>query len=436
MRKKLLAVAIAGLAATPVMAQSSNVTISGRINSTFEQIKATGATLGGANDFVSRNRITENSSEIRVSGREQLDKDLTAWFTIGTGLDIAFDTNFSRGLIGSRNSGVGLESKQWGSIMFGKWDVHYEAGYVPALGHIDFGYIDQGLATFPVLVFGAGQPGVGFQGGRLNNVVRYVSPQWNVGGGHLQVIGAYARNDETVYNDSGVAASNGNRKPRQWQFAPHYHNGPFSIFYSYYTDKEGAVGNVAANPAALLGTVVGGTPTALATGGIVSGLRDMRGDRLGTSWKFDNGLKIGLVYDRFKSEIYNGTLGAGGTFAADLKRTTWSIPISYVTGPHKLNFVYARASNLKGSRSSSNAAVTPYDASDTGASYFTVGYRYALSKRTSVYADWAKISNKSRAGYDFFAYAGINSPTGVASLPANSIGADPQTFQVGIYHLF
>ncbi|MFZ5510073.1 MAG: porin [Pseudomonadota bacterium] len=443
MRKKLLAVAIAGLAATPVLAQTSNVTISGRINSTFERIKATGATSGTgytATDFVSRNRITENSSEIRVSGREQLDKDLTAWFTIGTGLDIAFDTGFSRGLIGSRNSGVGLESKQLGSIMLGKWDVHYEAGYVPALGHIDFGYIDQGLATFASLVFGAGQPGVGNQGGRLNNVVRYVTPQWNVGGGHLQVIAAYARNDETVYNENGTAAPNGSRKPYQFQLAPHYHVGPFSFFYSYYQDKEGMTSTTAAvnGAGALLGGTGPGGPTA-ATVGLANGLRDMRGDRLGVSWKFDNGLKVGVVYDRFKSEIYNGVLTSGGAFSADLKRDTWAIPVSYVTGPHKLNFVYARASNLKGSRS---GLATDYDGSDTGASYFTLGYRYALSKRTSLYADWAKISNKSRAGYDFFAYAGASTPQngissgGPANLPGNSIGADPQTFQVGIYHLF
>lgn len=436
MKIKLIAVAVAGALVAPMAFAQSNVTISGRLNATFESIKATGATLGGANNFTSRNRIVDNSSEIRFSGREDLGSGLNAWFTIGAGVDPSGGSNtdiYSRGLFGSRNSGVGLDSKQWGSIMFGKWDVHYEAGYVPALGHIDFGYIDQGLASFASLVFGAGQAGVQGQGGRLNNVVRYVTPQWNLGGGHFQTIVAYARNDESTYNNTGVAASNGGNKPSQWQIAPHYHHGPFSLFYSYYRDNDGATGAVAANPGALLGTVnAAGAPVALGVG-IASALRDIRGDRLGTSWKFDNGLKVGLVWDRYRNNIDNGTLAAGaGTFSANLKRTVWALPISYQTGPHKINFVYARASDLSGSRSSSNAAVTAYSGSGTGASYWTIGYRYALSKRTSVYTDYARISNQKRAGYDFFAYAGING----SALPANSIGADPQTWQVGIYHTF
>lgn len=433
MNKKLLAAAVAGALAAPgvAFAQASSVTISGRLNATFENIKATGATLGSANDFTARNRLTDNASEIRFAGRENLGGGLNAWFTIGTGLEISFAgiaDPFGRGLFASRNSGAGLDSEDWGSIMLGKWDVHYDAGYVPSLGHTDFGYIDQGQATFSSLVIGTGQVGVGFQGGRLSNTVRYVSPTWN----GFQLIAAYARNDEDTYADNGVAATNGGNKPRQRQFAPHYRNGPFGAFYSYFSDKNSAAGATAANPGALLGTVTAGTPTALGVG-IASGLRDIRGDRAGASWNFPMGLKVGLVYDRIRSDIYGGVLsGAVGSFSSSLERNAWSLPISYVTGPHKFNFVYARADSLTGSRGSSNAAITGYDASDTGAGYFTLGYRYALSKRSSVYADYAKISNKGRAGYDFFAYAGINN----GILPAASIGADLQTIQLGIYHTF
>jgi predicted porin len=441
---KLIAVAVAGAVAPTLVLAQNSVTISGRLNSTFESIKATGSTLGSVNDFVSRNRMTENSSEVRFSGREDLGGGLNAWFTIGTGLEPTFAGSsdaYGRGLIGSRNSGVGLDNKAWGSIMFGKWDVHYEAGFVPPLGNIDFNYIEQGLATFNSLIYGGGQVGVGNQGGRLNNVLRYVGPQWNVGSGRLQIIGVYARNDENTYNNNGVAAITGSDRPRQWQFAPQYQNGPFSVFYSYFLDKGSATATTAgANGAgALLGSVTSGTPTA-ATVGLNSGLRDLRGDRLGTSWTFDHGLKVGVIYDRFKSEIYNGVLSTSGSFSANLKRDVWSIPASYVTGQHKVSFAYGRANDLQGTRS---GLATGYDASETGASFITLGYRYSLSKRTSLYTDWAKISNKRRAGYDFFAYAGAAAAStnnvsagGPANLPGNSIGADPQTVQLGIYHVF
>lgn len=429
MKMKIVAVAVAATLVAPLAVAQSNVTVSGRLNFAFENIKATGATLGSANDISARNRIVDNSSELRFSGREDLGGGLNAWFTIGAGVDISGANPadpFARGLLASRNSGIGLDNKTWGSIMMGKWDVHYEAGAVPPVGNVDFAYIDAGLATFGNLGLGAGQQGVGLAGGRLNNVVRYVSPTMS----GFSAILAYARNVEETANAKGVADPSGNRKPYQFQFAPQYMNGPVTAFYSYYVDKESNAGATAANVGALLGSVVAGTPTISATG-IASGLRDIRGDRLGASWKFENGLKVGLLYDRQKSKIYNALLGTGGAFEADLTRTAWSIPVSYVTGPHKLSATYARANDLTGSRS---GLATGYDSADTGASYFSLGYRYAFSKRTSAFVDYAKINNKSRAGYDFFAYAGA-SPTGSA-LPAASIGADPQTVQAGLYHTF
>lgn len=428
MKMKIIAVAVASALVAPLAVAQSNVTVSGRLNFAFENIKATGATLGSANDFSARNRVVDNSSELRFSGREDLGGGLNAWFTIGAGVDIsgAAAEPFARGLLASRNSGIGLDNKAWGSIMMGKWDVHYEAGAVPPVGNVDFAYIDQGLASFANILLGAGQQGVGLAGGRLNNTVRYVSPTMS----GFSAILAYARNVEETANANGVAAPNGDRKPYQFQFAPQYMNGPVTAFYSYYIDKESNAGATAANVGALLGSVVAGTPTISATG-IASGLRDIRGDRVGASWRFENGLKIGLLYDRQKSKIYNAVLGTGGAFEADLTRTAWSIPVSYVTGPHKIAATYARANDLTGSRS---GLATGYDSADTGASYFSLGYRYGLSKRTSVFVDYAKISNKSRAGYDFFAYAGVQG-TGSA-LPAASIGADPQTVQAGLFHTF
>lgn len=431
MKMKIVAVAVAATLVAPLAVAQSNVTVSGRLNFAFENIKATGATLGSANDISARNRIVDNSSELRFSGREDLGGGLNAWFTIGAGVDISGANPadpFARGLLASRNSGIGLDNKAWGSIMMGKWDVHYEAGAVPPVGNVDFAYIDAGLATFGNLGLGAGQQGVGLAGGRLNNVVRYVSPTMS----GFSAILAYARNVEETATGNGVAAVSGDRKPYQFQFAPQYMNGPVTAFYSYYIDKESNAGATAANPGALLGSVVAGTPTAgAAATGIANGLRDIRGDRVGASWNFGNGLKIGLLYDRTKSKIYNAVLVGGTGFEADLKRTAWSIPVSYVTGPHKISGTYARANDLTGSRS---GLATGYDSSDTGASYVSLGYRYAFSKRTSAFVDYAKISNKSRAGYDFFAYAGA-SPTGSA-LPAASIGADPQTVQAGLFHTF
>ena len=46
MKMKLIAVAVAGALAAPVAFAQSSVTVSGRLNFAFENIKAAGATLG------------------------------------------------------------------------------------------------------------------------------------------------------------------------------------------------------------------------------------------------------------------------------------------------------------------------------------------------------------------------------------------------------
>ena len=61
MQKKIIALAIAGLASTAAFAQT-NVTIYGVADATFDSVKATGSSDGSAADFKNRNRVTSNSS--------------------------------------------------------------------------------------------------------------------------------------------------------------------------------------------------------------------------------------------------------------------------------------------------------------------------------------------------------------------------------------
>lgn len=62
---------------------------------------------------------------------------------------------------------------------------------------------------------------------------------------------------------------------------------------------------------------------------------------------------------------------------------------------------------------------------NTGAVQYTMGYEQPLSKRTSVYAYYSKIKNRSNAAYDF----AINE-LGVTA------GASPQTIALGLRHSF
>jgi predicted porin len=61
---------------------------------------------------------------------------------------------------------------------------------------------------------------------------------------------------------------------------------------------------------------------------------------------------------------------------------------------------------------------------------FSFAYSYTLSKRTNVYAAYAKISNNNLALF------GINSAGSSATPPAGAFGADPKAFTLGMRHAF
>lgn len=144
MQGKLIALAIAGLSGT-AFAQSS-VTISGQLRVGLESVSAGGATVAGAN-MTSRTRVTDNGSNIRFAGEENLGNGLFAWWqvesAIGTSDNVgttgaagsgATTTSTTTGAlttgvtgIGTRNTAVGIKGS-WGNLFMGKWDAHYNSG--------------------------------------------------------------------------------------------------------------------------------------------------------------------------------------------------------------------------------------------------------------------------------------------------------------------
>lgn len=226
----------------------------------------------------------------------------------------------------------------------------------------------------------------------------FVTPNWN---GFDATMNFSTQSENTA---PGLLA-----KDRALAFTPKYSNGPWHAFYSYFKNSDnGATTAVAGN--------------------------HLTGNRLGASYTFPMGLKIGLVWDKNKAEKSDGSAGlaalgiaaTGQNVAAHSRRerTAWALPIQYVTGAHRFNFAYARATNL-----TTNVGTV----GDSGAKLFVLGYEYSLSKRTSVAALYSAISNGANAAYDFREGAASIAGTSGAGLAA---GSDPRTYQVGLRHVF
>jgi predicted porin len=449
MHKKLLAVAVAGALAAPAVAMAqSAVTISGALNLWYESAGATGATNSatGTNPstFVvkTRDRVSDgNGSNIRFTATEDLGGGIAGFGQVESAVLCNAQTrNDDLGNPGqattspqtacgwaTRNSGVGLRGAAWGEVLLGIWDTHYTESYA-----VDNQLIKGGSHTSSLAVLnsfgtvgwatGAGSLGGISIGNRLSNVIRYQSPSW--AGFNFRL--SMARPTDGNVPTTGTVADG--KKNRAFNFVPNYSNGPIYASWSWFKDKD-AIGTGAATFVA--GTAQNG-PT-VAGGAGTAAVYTITSSRPEFAYTFPFGLKLGVILDWSKVEVA-ANAGAG----TELKKTTFSLPVSWTSGPHAVFATYAMASKLKGSINGtglSGISVTPAGStssqsmdSHTGAKFFSLGYQFDISKRTNVHVAYAQIKNDSLAGYDFF-----SNTVGMAN---GNFGADPRIISLGVRHAF
>jgi predicted porin len=311
------------------------------------------------------------------------------------------------------NSHVGLESKSWGKVFFGRQDLHY----FNTSGNIS-GKNSLRADSISLLAFaGAGTTAIA-GATRTQNVVFYNTPNWS---GFTGIV-AYSSNPTTTDGDmvAGAGTLNDNRKGRAWNLNPNYAAANWQVGYSYWNSKPD--GGTTAFPTAAVIAATGAAGTAAA-----SGTANQIGNRLYGDYTFGFGLKIGFAADwsKLKTDNQIGTFPAGvpsnGTVS---KRTAWSIPVQYsFMGKHQITGHYTKAK--------SDTALDNIGINNTGANMWALGYSYDLSKRTSVGLTYARINNSSGAMYNLFTSAGLGLGQG-GILP----GEDPRMFGSTIRHAF
>lgn len=397
MNKKLLAVAVAGALAAPglAMAQASSVTISGIFKVGVESLSYSG-TPSNSRINTSQMRVVDNSSRILFNVTEGLGSGLDAVAQ----LDVRFAPDQASGApasnpIGSGNTWVGLKSNTWGRLTLGRHDLHY--GSVPDDTAAKAGALEAAaISLFDYVQVVGGRGAAAVNGpiattSRTQNVVRYDMP--NMSGFDATV--AWSANPLANTDSDMSLAGAGQRKGDGWNIAPKYTNGPFQVGYSYWRAKQD-------NPGAAS--------------------LDQRGDSLYGYYKFGD-FKIGLGWNksRLDTAISVGAVGAGTKVS---ERTAWSLPMSYVWGPHNIVGHYTRAGNLS---SSIAGAIT----NQTGANMFAIAYVYDLSKRTTVGLTYSKINNDQNANYNHFTSAALGSND------ANPVGGEsPRMLQATVRHAF
>ncbi|MGH8709884.1 MAG: porin [Burkholderiales bacterium] len=425
-------VMLAGSLIIPALAQADNefVTIYGKMHADFENVSATGAT-NPANNIPSQNRVSSNSSYIGFKGSEDLGLGLKAIYQIEQGVNVDRGPSSTSGNgFANRNSNVGLSSKTLGTAFYGNWDTPYKV-VVRALDpfysvsifsayRAIFGTPGGNVNSSPTgSATSGGTSAAGF-GRRENNSIQYWTPNYK--GFSARV--AYEANE----GRSAISATNANTvNPYLWSAAATYESGPYYLSVGYERHRDFLV-NSLANTTPVVFPLGLGTPTRSQDTGVKVGAAystDITG--LGTS-------RIVAGYERLE---YNATGADIGTNVSRFTKNNYFVAVSHKTGGNIFRASYAQASD--GGCTFTNG--TACNSAGLGAKAFNLGYGYALSKRTEVYAAFVRIINDSRAAYNFGANALGTTITGSQTTgftPGTGIGAgaDPTGYGIGIIHVF
>lgn len=393
MKKKLLALAVAGAFVTPVaMADSGNVTIYGQMNAsvvfgdTDDQKAGTAPLQSGTTST----RISSDQSRIGFKGTEDLGGGTSAIWQVEQGINVDAGTWGSA----SRNTFVGLAGESWGDIKLGHMDSPYKSS-------------TRGLDVFPdTIADNRSVMGIVSVGGnaatvasstatldaRNNNSLTYTSPDLS----GFKVSAQYAAVAE------GVTTAP-NNKGSNYSLSLGYNAGPITAAAAMVQMKNGN-GNTSA-------TNAGAFPV---TAGLVTVDDKVRGLRFGGGYKMD-AVTVNAVFERIEGDI---TTATGRT--DNIRTNTFYVGGKFaLSGSDAVKVAYTRRGDVgEGANKAAQSKI----------SQMSLGYDHAMSKRTSVYALYTRLANddKSKQG---IMNASNDTVTGLQ-------GANPSAFALGVKHSF
>ncbi|MFV5213151.1 porin [Azonexus caeni] len=343
MQKKIIALAVAGLASTAAFAQS-NVQIYGVVDVGYTRYSSSDTSA-----LKSRNALDsglQSGSRIGFRGTEDLGNGLKASFVLEYGIGV--DTG--AGLTGPARQSFLALSNSYGTVAAGRQ-------YTPQYGLVSkldpFGAGTTGDVTYGRGVYGMGAAAVPTTI-RLNNLVAYVSPNFS----GFNVIAGYTADGLGDEDNTAKGAKSADAKI--WAINPNYSNGPLFVGLNYHQVKIDA-----------------------------AGYKDRVWD-LGASYDFGV-VKLAGVYGQIKNDNV-GVVLLGAPGGDNSKAKQWMVGATVPVGA---------AGNVLVSYSR-NKIDSDFAAADGAkASKWALGYTHSLSKRTNLYAVYSKISTNTEAEGSF-----------------------------------
>ena len=301
-----------------------------------------------------------SASRLGFKGTEDLGSGLSALFLLESGFSVDNGQQDVAGSLFNRQAYVGLSSKTTGTLTLGRQYTPWYNTLSKVADPFAAGYSGSAKNLFP-------------SNTRTSNTVLYTSPSYNGFDGDV----AYTFGENAASNRIGrkIGASVG------------YSNGPLNARLAY---------NNTSNDTATVETASGRNWLAAAN-------YDFAVAKAYVAYGVNKGLSS-AIRNNGNADSFSYVEAAPSTDS-----TTALIGATVPMGP-------------AGTVMASYIHVNDKNAANADANQFALGYSYALSKRTSTYASYAKISNKNNAGYT----VGNNS----------NVGTGDKAFSVGVRHSF
>jgi predicted porin len=305
-------------------------------------------------------RLSNYRSVLGVRGSEDLGGGVQLLFQVeGT---LAPDTG--AGAIAARDTRLGLQGR-WGTVFGGNWTLPY------------------------------------------NGASAGLDPFYPTTAGYMSIMGNGSA--ATANNVSDTTSFDRRQQNSLHYWSPAWHGLSLRIAHGFNEEAPASGARPSLDSAALI-VERGGLYAALAQERHHDyqgpGLED-RGTKLAVAWQFGP-TRIAAVAERLRYETTGGAL----------QRRAYYVSLTRQFGAHGLRFGVAKALDGTGGAPARLGFIQA--GPDTGAVHATLGYDYALSKRTALFAFATRLRNERRGSYDF-AINGL-APAAGATLRGTALG--------------
>jgi predicted porin len=392
MQKKLIALAIAGLASSAAFAQS-NVTVYGLVDYGFVSRNGNDGGVGDSNRATSpqingtRHELASGvqaGSRIGFRGAEDLGNGVKAIFELEYGITVdnggAAPVSSTTSPFWNRHSYVGLTGG-FGTVVGGRVDGDR---YSVINKYDPFG---GGTVANAVTVFNE-------QVTRGDNAIAYITPDFSGFNALFAYTTSLVGNESTgtcTATTPITCTDQHNGDIRLWLSQFNYNNGPIAVTLNFESADRKNISN-----------------------------SDIRIVQVGGSYDFGV-VKVSALWDSLKDDIGGGA--AYSTLAGTQPKNdvrNWLVGGTVPIGNGLVRAQYSRHQDKT------------FDSSDCRK--FGIGYRYNLSKRTNVYTDYARITNDGNATCQI----GFSGTAGAADFAQTSRSSlyGVHGFDFGIQHAF